>query len=553
MKPRSDDMDLVEQYTASIGVKKKILLRDVKDYIKWETHNGEVEFNPQTSDDVAIRTYLLDCRIRGVSRGNLNRIVASLEHFYAWLKTSGVIVESPFEKYNLKRAFLDFKYLLPRHEAFSGSPDEREIARLRALNLLAESTNQAPDVQSMLDGTLETMLGVMTLNTAWISLKVGSGLLGQSPDPPPPHGCVLAAAHNLPPSLEKSNRYYLTRPPECHCQQLLRTGQLKQGVNVVECSRLQDASEGQESNGGLMFHASVPIAINSQVIGVMNFAAKEWQLLSASDLQFLTAGAKQLGSALERAHLYDLIQIEHSRVEQELDLARKMQISLFPDALPEIAGYSLAAFWQPAHETSGDYYNVFKLPGNRWGFIVADVCGKGAPAALRMAMAHSLIRDKVENESSPAALLTQVNHALYEQDMDMLFVTSFYAILDPENGILKYALAGHPPPFLREASGQVKKLDGRGTALGISLESQYKDVDVVLAPGDSLVAFTDGVTDASSPTNEFYEMAQLKTAIESAPAHAVDLLKHLQSTLVDWVRGGPNYDDITLLAIGRKQ
>jgi hypothetical protein len=113
MKPRSDDMDLVEQYTASIGVKKKILLRDVKDYIKWETHNGEVEFNPQTSDDVAIRTYLLDCRIRGVSRGNLNRIVASLEHFYAWLKTSGVIVDSPFEKYNLKRAFLDLNIYCP--------------------------------------------------------------------------------------------------------------------------------------------------------------------------------------------------------------------------------------------------------------------------------------------------------------------------------------------------------------------------------------------------------------------------------------------------------
>ena len=146
---------------------------------------------------------------------------------------------------------------------------------------------------------------------------------------------------------------------------------------MVECSRLQDAMEGTENHGGLMFHASVPIALNDRVIGVMNFAAEEWQLLSASDLQFLTAGAKQLGSALERAHLYDLIRIEHARLEQELEMARKMQVSLFPDQLPEIAGYSLAAFWQPAHETSGDYYNVFRLPGGRWGFIIADVCGKG--------------------------------------------------------------------------------------------------------------------------------------------------------------------------------
>jgi serine phosphatase RsbU (regulator of sigma subunit) len=546
-------MDIIEQFAASTGPKKKIILQDVKDYINWETHQGEFEFNPQTSDDVAIRTYMLDCHIRGISRLNLNRISTSLERFYAWLKAKAWISESPFEKYNLKQSFIDFKSLLPKHDAFPGLPDAREIARLRALNRLATSTNRAPDVQSLLNGTLETMLGAMTLNTAWISLKADNGLVSQPTDPLPPHGYFLAAASNLPPSLEKSDRYYLTRPPECHCQQLLRTGQLKRGVNMVECSRLQDAMEGTEKHGGLMFHASVPIALNNRVIGVMNFAAEDWQLLSATDLQFLTAGAKQLGSALERAHLYDLIRIEHSRLEQELQMARKMQVSLFPDQLPEIGGYSLAAFWQPAHEISGDYYNVFRLPGGRWGFIIADVCGKGAPAALRMAMAHGLIRERVENEPSPAALLMQVNRALCEQDMDMQFVTSFYAILDPENATLKYSLAGHPPPFLREASGLVKKLAGRGLAMGVNLDAHYEDINLALAPGDSLVAFTDGVTDAASPSNKSYEMAQLKAAIGSAPAHAADLLNHLQNILIDWVREAPNYDDITLLALGRKQ
>jgi serine phosphatase RsbU (regulator of sigma subunit) len=393
----------------------------------------------------------------------------------------------------------------------------------------------------------------MTLNTAWISLKTDNGILDRSTGEPPVHGFFLAAARNLPPSLEKSNRYFLTRPPECHCQQLLRTGQLKRGVNVVECSRLKDAQEGKGQNGGLLFHASVPITLNKQTIGVMNFASDDWQLLSASDLQFLTAGARQLGFALERAHLYDLIRIEHSRLEQELDMARKMQVSLFPDVLPEIAGYSLAAYWQPAHETSGDYYNVFKLPGGRWGFIVADVCGKGAPAALRMAMAHGLIRDRVEDEPSPAALLTQVNLALCKQDMDMQFVTSFYAILDPVNASFKYALAGHPPPFLRKASGQVEKLAGNGMAMGVSLEAVYEDMHLDLAPGDSLVAFTDGVTDANSPANKLYEMEQLKTAIGSAPAPVQALVDHLQNKLVAWVKEAPNYDDITLLAIGRKQ
>ena len=544
-------MDFIEHFTTSTGLNDKTILKDIRDYIDWETNHGEYQFNPQTSDDVAIRTYLLDSRVRGINGLTINSIASSLDHFYAWLKSDGWIVTSPFEKFDLKRPFLDLKYIWPKHDAFPGSPEEREIARLRALNRLAESINLAPDVRSMLDVTLDTMLGVMTLKTAWIALKAENGLLGQSTDPPPEHGFVLAAARNLPPSLEKSDRYYLTRPPECHCQQLLCDGRLNRGVNVVECSRLRDAREGQRNKNGLMVHASMPIFLKDQAIGVMNFAAEEWRLLSASDLQFLSAGAKQLGSALERASLYDHIRIEHSRLEQELDMARKVQVSLFPDELPEIDGYSLAAFWQPARETSGDYYNVFKLPGGRWGFIVADVCGKGAPAALRMAMTHGLIRERVEIEPSPAALLTQVNRSLCEEDMDMQFVTSFYAILDPENANLKYALAGHPPPFLRKASGQVENLDGRGIALGVSLDAQYEDINLTLAPGDSLVAFTDGFTDANSPANQSYEMTQLKTAIGTAPAHAVALLEHLQSTLNQWVREAPNYDDITLLAIAR--
>jgi serine phosphatase RsbU (regulator of sigma subunit) len=137
--------------------------------------------------------------------------------------------------------------------------------------------------------------------------------------------------------------------------------------------------------------------------------------------------------------------------------------------------------------------------------------------------------------------------------MDMQFVTAIYAIFDPENATLQYAIAGHPQPFLREASGQVKKLAGQGIALGISPNAQYEDMRVILAPGDSVVAFTDGVTDANSPSEELYEMAHLEKAIGTAPAEARALLIHLQSELVDWVKEAPKYDDITLLAISREK
>jgi serine phosphatase RsbU (regulator of sigma subunit) len=545
-------MELLERFATSLPSEETAVYQDVKEYFQWQKDQAGDGFKPDASDDVAIRTYLLDRHIRGTANPALNRIRSSLEYFYTWLRVNDQIAENPFDKYNLKWPIFTKKHIRLKHDAFEGPSGELEVAHLRALNRLAESTNRAVDIQSMLNGSLETMLEVMALNTAWISLKFDSGFINKTNGEPPEHGFILAAAHNLPPSLEQSNRNYLTRPPACNCQKLLNSGRLKRGVNIVECSRLQDAAKSGSDTNDLMFHASVPIICNDQPIGMMNIAAKEWQLLSASDLQFLTAGARQIGVALERARSYDQIRTKHTHLKHELNMARKVQVSLLPEKLPKIRGYDLAAFWKPAFETSGDYYNIFKLPGGRWGFIVADVSDKGAPAALYMALTHGLIRERVENEASPAALLAQVNQAIYDLDIKTNFVTSFYAILDPANSSLKYALAGHPPPLIRKASGQVGALAGKGVALGIIPEAQYQEMELFLAPGDSVVTYTDGMTDANNPLSEPYELEHLKTAIAMAPPSAKGLLKHLKTTLVDWVKEAPNYDDVTLLVIGRK-
>jgi serine phosphatase RsbU (regulator of sigma subunit) len=543
-------METVELFKKSLLPNESAILRDVEEYIRWEMDHGGEDFSPDSSDDITIRTYLIICQSQRKPAATLNRIRSSLEYFYNWLKINGFIPETPFEKYDLNQPLLSQDHGRLTHNAFGGSPGEREIARLRALNRLALSNNQASDVQSILDGTLVTLLEEMNLHTAWISLKYDGGFLHQVIERPE-HGFVLATAQNLPPSLEQGNRHYLRRPPMCNCQKLLVTGRLKRGVNVVECSRLRDAAATSLENNGLMFHASVPIICNDQTIGVMNFAAKEWELLSGSDLQFLTAGARQAGAALERARLYDQIRSQHNHLQNELNMARKVQVSFLPDEMPKIPGYSLAALWKPAFETSGDYYNIFSLPGGRWGFIVADVCDKGAPAALYMAMAHSLIRERVEKESSPAALLGQVNKALCDQDIKTNFITSFYAILDPENASIKYTLAGHPPPLLRESNGNVQVLSGKGIALGVIPEALYEDMDLSLAPGQSMVAFTDGLTDANNQLSESFQLEHLKKAVSSAPAAAEALVKQLESTIDGWVKETPKFDDMTLLVIAR--
>jgi hypothetical protein len=329
-------MELLDRFTASLSSHKTALHKDVKEYGQWQVEQGGEAFKPDASDDVAIRTYLLDRHIQGASTPALNRIRSSLEYFYAWLKVNNLVAENPFEKFNLKWPFITQKQIRQRHTAFKVPSGELELAYLRALNRVAESTNRALDVQSMLNGSLETLLKVMALNTGWISLKFDSGFITRTTGEPPPHGYILAAVHNLPPSLEQSNRHYLTCPPACNCQKLLNSGRLKRGVNIVECSRLQDAAKTGSGDNDLKFHASVPIICNDQTIGVMNIAAKEWEFLSASDLQFLTAGARQIGIALERAQLYDQIRNQHTHLKNELNMARKVQVSLLPGKLPRI-------------------------------------------------------------------------------------------------------------------------------------------------------------------------------------------------------------------------
>ena len=160
---------ILKLYAASLELRQQPYLVDVQDYIKSQDTQESEGFQPNESDDVAIRTYLLDCVLRGANEAEITRIITSLEHFYSWLLAQNLINENPFEKFNFKRSLPDSNQLQHRHDIFLGSPEEREIARLRALNRIGELTNQISTVQSMLDMALETFLEVMDLDTVWIS------------------------------------------------------------------------------------------------------------------------------------------------------------------------------------------------------------------------------------------------------------------------------------------------------------------------------------------------------------------------------------------------
>jgi serine phosphatase RsbU (regulator of sigma subunit) len=543
-------MDILERFAQTLNLEEKEIMSHVEQFIEW--HIGpDQEFIPNRNDDVAIRTYLMELKMQGASMKSQREQMASLRRFYDWIQTVGYLpADHPFHDFNIERPTLTRDQIRRREEIFSGSREEREISRLRALNQLAEQLNRSSDVQTTLTAALETLLSLMSLQTAWAFLLPSASSSAISVSVSPSDAFSLAAAFGLPPGLEKDERYWLTNPELCHCQAVMLHGHLKRAVNVVECTRLQDATRGNGDNQGLLFHASVPIIASGKPLGILNVATQDWQFLTAADLQLLSAVGAQVAVALERARLFDVTVAQQRRLERELMLAREVQDSLLPDTLPAIRGFSLAADWRSALEMAGDFYDIFPLPDGRWGIVVADVSDKGAAAAMYMAMTRSLIRMSAANYASPAGTLKDVNQQLIDHSSSDMFVTVFYAILNTELQQITYANAGQNPPLLRHLTNEIEKLMPTGPALSLMKEIPLTESSFTFEQGDLLVIYTDGVTDALNSREEQYGLERLMENVASAPpSNATLQLAHLSKGLAAFTGDRSQFDDITFFLL----
>jgi serine phosphatase RsbU (regulator of sigma subunit) len=544
--------DLLNRLTKTLPPADVAILADVRSYLEWQA-SRQATFTPSASDDVDLRTYLLDLRIDGVGADQvtLSKHITSLKRFYEWALAEGLIDSTPFAQFNLDRPVLSRTQIRRQEDVPANDPQQREMVRLRALNRLAGELNRSVDVQAALDAALRTVVEALGLRAAWVSLLSDSDPTTRTANAAPARDFVLSATYGLPPGLEQNDHYYLRQPPDCHCQALLRAGRLTRAVNIVECTRLRSAADAAQDTQGLLFHATVPIILHGRPQGVLNFATDEWQSLMASDLELLSAVGAQVAVALERARLYDLAQAQRTRLEHELEMARAVQASLLPSQLPNIPGIGLAASWRSAREVAGDFYDIFPLADGRWGIVVADVSDKGAAAAFYMVIAYSLIRAKAEHAPSPAEALMQVNRGLVAQSSAEMFVTVFYAVLDPATCTLTYANAGHNPPLVRRAStpGKTEELPLGGRILGMFEEVSLANTTIRLAPGDALVIYTDGLTEARNSQGEDYGDARLATVITAAPTKALALLAHLLADLSAFTPSESLEDDVTLFVV----
>jgi len=273
------------------------------------------------------------------------------------------------------------------------------------------------------------------------------------------------------------------------------------------------------------------------------------------DLQpALQALASQIASTLNSAEAYQR-NLEHQKVVQELAVAGQIQATFLPSNLPELPGWQLAAALQPASETSGDFYDAFPLPNGKLGLLVADVSDKGMGAALVMALTRTLLRTYAyEYHGRPDYVLRVANRRILSDTQSGLFVSVFYGVIDPYAGSFTYANAGHNPPYLLRNHGVVdtELLRRTGMVLGVMEGVEWQAVTVRMEPGDMLVIYSDGVSDALSESDEFFGEERLHAIVEQhRNASAQEMLAAIVKAQRRFVGHAPWFDDATLMVLKR--
>lgn len=292
----------------------------------------------------------------------------------------------------------------------------------------------------------------------------------------------------------------------------------------------------------------VPLIARGNVLGVLNIDARSVISFSERDIEVGRTFANHAALAIENAQLY---QESVARVEQELEIARRIQSNLFPRELPAVNGLTVAARCIPARETGGDFYDVIDL-GMRLGVLVGDVSGKSLPAAMLMAVARSTARSETRNHETPWVVLTETNRWLVDDVPRNSFVALSYALVDPALRRMTLANGGQLTPLLRRADGTTSFVEMPEAALplGLSLEVAYAQVDLELAPGDTLVFYTDGIVEAHDQARSLFGFERLQRLVERwGHLPPEELIERLIGEVHAFAEGMPPHDDMTLVVV----
>lgn len=292
-----------------------------------------------------------------------------------------------------------------------------------------------------------------------------------------------------------------------------------------------------------------PIISNEEVIGVFDLESDELDAYADHDVEVLMLLASQVAIIIEKVMLHEQL-IEKQRLETQLEVARQVQLELLPPRDPQLEGFDISAYNFPTEEVSGDYYDWVRIYDDQIGIVIADVAGKGVPAALLMAFLRASLRAATHIGYAPHISMSKVNYLLWESIERHQFVTAFYGILDATNRTLAYSNAGHNPPLLIDANGQTHFEERGSVPLGMFRDSRYYEYYATIEPGQTLILYTDGVTEAMNLADEEYGTQRLvEAALRGRDLTARALIDFIHQDVITWTEGRGPHDDVTFFVI----
>ena len=339
---------------------------------------------------------------------------------------------------------------------------------------------------------------------------------------------------------------------------------------------------------------AVPILRGDELLGILTLLHSQPGHFTPEAAYLMKLTAAQIGLVLENARLYgkldesyrsldkakQAIEAYSAALDYELEKGRQIQIDFLPNEIPQLPNWEIAACFYPARQVAGDFYDVFRLPGDCVGLVIADVCDKGVGAALFMALFRSLIRvfsgqtrlygfsiaanedwldgelkapDSTDlNQINALKAVALTNNYIAQNHGHMsMFATLFFGVLNPATNSLTYINGGREPLLIVGSEGVKKSLNPTGPAVGIMADMKFKIQQVQLEPGDILIGYTDGVTEARAPNHEFFTLKRLLPLLEQPAPSAFDMLERIKTNLFAHIDDAQQFDDITLLAVQR--
>jgi sigma-B regulation protein RsbU (phosphoserine phosphatase) len=351
-----------------------------------------------------------------------------------------------------------------------------------------------------------------------------------------------------------AQRGFPDRPPENDSMLMSGRGLVGHVIRTGEVVDVPDVRTDARYVAGRATTRSelaVPILGVGGVVGALNVESDRLQAFDGEDVEILHLFADAASAAIGRAVLHQEL-MERRRIEHQMQLAQTVQARLLPAEPPRVPGYDIAGMCLPTFEIGGDYYDFITVSDELLGMVVADVSGKGIAAALSMAAFRSVLRSQAKRRRDPSHLANRLNQLMPDSTGDSAYVTSVYALLEPADGTLRYTNCGHNPPLLVRADGTVERLDVGGFPLGIFLDSRYETGLVTLAPGDTVLLYTDGVVECEDGAHQEFGIERLASVLaRERRSPAPRLLAEIFQATRDHCGADTFTDDFTLVILRR--